>query len=360
MKVQFNKSVVQSLPIGVHQDTKCPGLVLTVTEHSRRFGVYISVKSMPTRKSIGPVEQWSVEAARVRAGEIIRELRSDKPKAPAPTTLAALAHAYTRRLEIQGKRNTTYILDAMRLSWGSLADRKIESITRAELQEAHDDIAENRGKSAAASAIQVLRMLFNFAIDDELITRNPASRVVLYPANSRDTYLNAAELEVFREVLMDMPVDVSDYFLIILNTGLRKANAAGLRWEWVDGDTLTVPAEFSKNKSEMVIPLSQEAQGILRRRAKTALDGAVYVFPGKAEGKPVQEVWGWLLRVREACKQKGLTKVFSIHDVRRSAASLMASKGAPLPVIAKFLGHKSLHTVSTYVRADVEAVRAFV
>lgn len=358
MKVQFNKSVVQSLPVGNHQDTRCPGLVLIVTEHSRRFGIYISVKSMPTRKSIGPVDQWSVEAARVRAVEIIRELRSDKPKAVAVPTLRMLAVSYTRRLEIQGKRDTTYILSAIRLSWEAIADRKLDTITRAELQDIHDDIAECRGKSAAASAVQVVRILFNYAIADELIARNPASRVVLYPAKSRSTYLNAAELEVFREVLMDMPIDISDYFLVILNTGLRKSNAAGLRWEWLDGDTMTVPAWASKNGCDMVIPLSQEVQGIFRRRAKTA-DGP-YVFPGKAEGKPIQEVWGWLLRVRAACKQKGLTKDFSIHDIRRSAASLMASKGASLPVIATFLGHRSLHTVSTYARADVETVRAYV
>ena len=338
LRFNFTKQTVRGLdlPIGTHYDLKQSGLVLNVTATSRRFGVYIWANSTAVRKAIGPIDKWSVEAARIKAADIIRELKQPKEEKATTPTLAELAESYTRRLEIQGRRDTTYIADVMRLSWASIATRKVDTITKQELQATHDDIAAKRGKSAASGAISVLRMLFNYAIDDELMIRNPASRVVVYPSESRDLYLNAAELEVLREVLMDMPVDVSDYFLVILNTGLRRSNAAGLRWEWIDGDTLTVPAAASKNKSDMVIPLSQEVQGILRRRAVGA--DSEWVFPGKVEGKPIQEVWGWLLRVRKAMAARGVTKEFSIHDVRRSAASLMASKGASLPVLAKFLG----------------------
>jgi len=220
----------------------------------------------------------------------------------------------------------------MRLNWKSIEHRKIDTITKEELKEIHTDIGENRGHSAANSAITVLRMLFNYAIEEDedgLIVRNPASRVKLFTEESRDVFLNEQELLVLREAIKPLSVDIQDYIKIILGTGFRKTNAAGIRWDWIvkDGDdwTIIVPAESSKNKSAIVMPCTPEVVSILKRREG---NGSAFVFPGKAEGKPIQEVWGWLLQVRAVAKAAGIRSDFSLHDLRRSAASLLGAKGA--------------------------------
>ena len=356
-KFKFTKQAVTApdLSVGTHYDTEVKGLVVNVTPTSRRFGVYGWYNGTATRRSIGNVADWSITAVREEALKVIAELkhRASGP-GPALRTLGDLADAYTRELEKQGNRDTTYVTASMRLNWKDFTTRPIGSITKEELREVHYMIGEGRGKAAANRAVVVMRILFNFAIQEEIVTRNPASRVALYPTESRDVFLNEQEIRTLREALAEIGGDIQDYFLLILNTGLRRANAAGLRWDWIDGDLLTVPAANSKNKSEMPIPLTAEAQEILKRRA----NGTPFVFPGRWEGRPVREVWHWLLAVRAAMREKGVEKEFCIHDIRRSAASLLASRGAGMPVVAKFLGHKSLHTVSTYMRADVGDVRA--
>jgi integrase len=360
-KFKFTRISVTApdLAIGTHYDTEVKNLVLNVTAHSRKFGIYGWYNGSATRKSIGDVADWSITAVREEALKVIQQLKAAPKVKTSPTTLAGLAEAYTKELIKQGKRDTTYILNAMRLSWQDIEHRKIDTITKEELNEAHFDIGENRGRSAANSAITVLRMLFNYAIDEELIARNPASRVKLYPEASRDVFLNEGELLILREAIKTLSVDIQDYIKIILGTGFRKTNAAGIRWEWIvknnDDWTIIIPAEFSKNKSDIVMPCTDEVVSILKRREG---NGSEFVFPGKAEGKPIQEVWNWLLQVRKVAKAAGIRSDFSLHDLRRSAASLLGSKGASVATVAKFLSHKSLHTVSTYMRADVGDVRA--
>jgi hypothetical protein len=87
---------------------------------------------MPTRKSIGPISDWSVEAARIKAGEILRELRQAADKTPVQSvpTVLTLSESHIRKLEIEGKRDTTYIADAVRLSWGQVVSRKVDTLTK--------------------------------------------------------------------------------------------------------------------------------------------------------------------------------------------------------------------------------------
>lgn len=84
----------------------------------------------------------------------------------------------------------------------------------------------------------------------------------------RDVYLDAAEIAIFREVLAEMAPNPRDFFLLALLTGLRKSNIAKMMKKWVllAEATVIVPAEFSKNGDELVIPLVEEAVEIIRGR----------------------------------------------------------------------------------------------
>lgn len=357
MKVPFNKAVMSSLPVGTHQDSKCPGLVLNVTPSSRRFGVYISVRNNPTRKSIGPVEQWSVEAARTEARKIIQQLRGGERTPTAPKVLLGqLASMYTAHLVASGRRTTRYMDDAMRLNWSHLADRPVADITVVELAEEHNRIVKARGPSAARRAILTLRTLYAYAASLEITERNPAKRVRAAPERSRDVFLTEDEIVALRRVLKTMPRDAEHFFLLALLTGLRRSNVSGMRWEWVDleGRAVRVPAEASKSGEPMEIPLVAEAVELLRGRAR---DGE-WVFPaGRASGGHLVEVWFWLDEVRGKMAELGYPKQWTIHDLRRTLATRMTRAGAPLAVVAKMLAHRSVLTTPVYARADLETVR---
>jgi integrase len=357
MKVHMTKAVVASLPVGTHQDTKVTGLVCNVTEHSRRFGVYVSVKNVPTRKSIGSTDDWSVEAARIEAQKIITALREAPQARQQRTTLDELTNLYTAHLETAGRKTSDYARRDVDASWSHLKDRKLDDITVMELAEGHNKITKTRGPIAAKRAITTLRTLYLFANNMELTERNPAKKVRVAPDKSREVFLTDAEVLVLRRVLQTMPQDAEHFFILAMTTGLRRSNVAGMRWEWVDleGGVVTIPAEFSKNGEQIAIPLMAEAKQVLTARVGLS---DKFVFPSaKAASGHLEECWYWLDEVRGKMTELGVTKQWTVHDLRRTLATRMTAAGAPLVVVAKMLSHSNINTTPIYARADLSTVR---
>lgn len=358
-KFNFTKAAILSAPIGTHYDTKCAGLVLNVTASSRRYGIYVSVRNMPTRKSLGDASLMSVEAARLKAAEVIRDLRTAKPAMPVKqvTTLGKLAEMFTGHLEMQGRRTSNYVEDAIRLNWNDLRGRDIDSITVIELAERHSKIVKERGPSAANRAITTLRTMYHYAASLELTEKNPAKKVRLIPERSRDVFLTPDEIAVLRRVLKTMPPDAEAFMLLALLTGLRRDNICGMEWSWVDldGATVTVPAEYSKNGEEITVPLVPEAVSILRGRIGLS---DRFVFPSEKSGcGRVVEPWFWVQEARAKMAELGVTKEWVAHDLRRTLAVQMTAAGAPLTVVARALAHKNINTTPIYARASVDTVR---
>jgi integrase len=73
-----------------------------------------------------------------------------------------------------------------------------------------------------------------------------------------------------------------DYLLVLILTGLRRNEAANLRWTDIDiiERTLTVRAEYAKNKQEHILPLSDFLFMLLSVRKEKALESE-YIFPGR-------------------------------------------------------------------------------
>lgn len=356
-KFHFTKAAVIAAPIGTHYDTRQSGLCVTVTEHSRKYGIYISVKNKPVRRSLGDVADKSVEAVRAEAARVIAELR-ESPKVKAKkATVGEVLKLYTAYLYDEKAKDPEYMTDVMDRYWADLLPRQLDGITVLELTQAYRRIVKDRGPSAGRYAINCLRTVFNFADSLELTSNNPARKVKTSSAVSREVFLTDAEVKVMRACLAEMSPNPRHFFTLALLTGLRRDNLSRLRWEWVDLDEeiITVPAAESKNGREIVVPLVAEAVEILKGRR--ALD-PVYVFPSNyRSGQPVTAIDGWIIDLRRRMRERGVEKYFVLHDLRRTRAVQLTAAGAPLPIVAKMLGHISLRSTPIYARASVDTVR---
>ena len=78
-----------------------------------------------------------------------------------------------------------------------------------------------------------------------------------------------------------------------------------------------------------------------------------WVFPGNAEGKPLQDI----KRFWEDVRAKADLPAVRIHDLRHTFASLLVSGGMTLPMIGKLLGH-TLEQVGDMLRAKPKLVQA--
>jgi integrase len=115
---------------------------------------------------------------------------------------------------------------------------------------------------------------------------------------------------------------------LLILTGQRRVEIAGLRWNEVGDDALELPVERMKGRRSHLVPLSSQAGAII--------DGV----PRSGD-----RVFGHLLSRIDAVKRRldrhmADTSRWTLHDVRRSVASGMARIGIALPVIEKILAHR--------------------
>ena len=142
-------------------------------------------------------------------------------------------------------------------------DTPITEIRRADVKE----LLRAKAATAPIAANRVLALLkciFDFAIDEELIDSNPAARIRPEREVSRDRVLSAAEIKIVWQALNDAPrMDLATRtaLKLLLVTGQRRGEVVGARWEEFDFERKEwqIPASRTKNKLPHIVPLSDLA-----------------------------------------------------------------------------------------------------
>lgn len=148
-------------------------------------------------------------------------------------------------------------------------------------------------------------------------------------------------LEQFNTILPHLPEWVADMAIIAVQTGMRYSNVAGLKWEWIRGDVVIVPAVSTKTKRTYTVPLSAKAREILDKRKGV---DAVYVFPGKPR---IRHWW------EQARDMAGFPDI-RWHDLRHTWASLHTQRGTPDRVLAQMGGWASTRMLENYAHLSTE------
>ena len=139
---------------------------------------------------------------------------------------------------------------------------------------------------------------------------------------------------------------MADVIRLLMLTGARRGEVLNATWDQFDLDRAvwTKPAATTKQRKLHRTPISGAAVQLLRIIRARVPKECPWVFPGDANGKPVQEIKRFWHDVR---KQAKLTDV-RIHDLRHTFASLLVSGGMSLPMIGKLLGHTQVQTTQRY------------
>lgn len=144
------------------------------------------------------------------------------------------------------------------------------------------------------------------------------------------------------------------FIKFLLLTSARRAEAAAMTWGEVEGGDWILPAARNKTAIDLVRPLSKAAQAILAERPRIA--GCAYVFSSGGRSA----LAGFSRRKQKfdaACGVAGWT----IHDLRRSARSLMSRAGVSPDHAERCLGHVIGGVRETYDRHayHTEKLQAF-
>jgi integrase len=138
---------------------------------------------------------------------------------------------------------------------------------------------------------------------------------------------------------------VAAAYRLMLSTGQRSIEVLGARREEIGADGWwTIPAGRVKNKTEHRVWLNEVARSVLAEiEPHNRYSG--YLFPSR-DGGHIRWIQKTHSRVRKA---SGIAD-FTIHDLRRTAASYMAAAGVSRLTIQKVLNHKEREITAVYDR----------
>jgi len=199
------------------------------------------------------------------------------------------------------------------------------------------------GETAADRALAVIAKIFRwYAIrsDDFRSPIIPGLNRVKASDHARARVLNDAELTAIWKTASQTEGPFAAFVLFSLLTCSRRSEAAGLQWAEVDaaGDW-ELPAERSKTKVPLLRPLSQQAQDLLA--AQPRMVGCKWVFTPNGR-TPISGFSKHKAKFDAAVKKlypEAEIPNWTIHDLRRSARSLMSRAGVNSDHAERCLGH---------------------
>jgi integrase len=204
--------------------------------------------------------------------------------------------------------------------------------------------------------LSFLRRVFNVALANDLVDRNPMRRIKLMRENNaRVRWLTDDE-----ETRLRAEVGEEHWPLVAfaLHTGLRQAEQFRLRWCDVDLVNLVLTVPRSKHGESRHVHLNETAVAILRDTPSRC--ATEWVFPSRRGVTPL-EAHNFLHRVFVPALERARIDDFRWHDLRHTFASRLVMAGADLTTVKELMGHKTLAMTMRYAHLStahrVAAVR---
>jgi integrase len=222
---------------------------------------------------------------------------------------------------------------------------------------------KDEGFDAAAGNIRgVLKRLFDYAMTAGLVTVNPVLALPMrhvHKAKSRDRALSPDEIRKFLTAAFES--NIRRQFKIglhlILLTMVRKSELLLARWEHVDFEQAEwhIPAEHSKTGKPHIVYLTRQSVALFKELQALA-GGSALVMPGRGSlTKPfAHNAINNALKVALAGQD---IPAFTIHDLRRTASTLLHENGWASDVVEKALNHTIGGVRGVYNRAEYEPQR---
>ncbi|WP_170607861.1 tyrosine-type recombinase/integrase [Ruegeria arenilitoris] len=162
-------------------------------------------------------------------------------------------------------------------------------------------------------------------------------------AKPRTWHPGTKDLRAFLEATTEMG-DVGKALRLIALTGVRLREAVEMRWDEVEGNRWTIPAERMKANRPHVVILSDAAMAVLNAQRD---QGSAFVFPSVSDPQRprsadnVSHAWA---NKRDAL---GLAQQFTLHTLRKALSTWVAESGGTRDIRDRL----TAHTVATGIDA---------
>jgi integrase len=317
-------------------DAVVPGFGVRLTDRGVKTFVLVvrypgSVN--PTPRSVGTYGAITLEAARAKARQWLELIASDIDPAQdlirkREQTFQRIAEQYFLRKAKDHRSRPASEATLHRLVYPTFGPRPIETINRSDIVRLLDRIEDERGPVMASRTLSIINRVMNFHASRSDDFRSPIVKGMgRGTEQARSRVLSDDELRAIWKATADYPV-YGSLLRFILLTATRRNEAGQMRWVELSDRTWTIPAARYKTNLDHVIPLSAMALSVLPER------NGEFVF--SANGRQAIGGYG---RHKQAIDEASGVSDYVIHDLRRTARSLLSRAGVASDHAERCLGH---------------------
>ena len=359
------------------QGAKAPrGFGVRVTANgTRAFVLNYRLRGREHRFTIGAWPDWSALKA-VREARNLRQRvdRGENPiedRTPSPTTVtvASILDDFMAR-HVRNKNQPLRSADEYESAFNRLVKPRIGNLGIYEVRRSHvikmlDEIEDANGPVMADRTLAYVRKAFNWYAtrDDQFnvpIVRGMAR--VKPKERARTRILSDDEIRIIWPVL-DEAGTFGALARTLLLTAQRRDEVAHMQHNEIGREGIwAIPAERYKTKRPNFVPLSKAALAVIAAQPKH--EDCDYVFPSRAKtpysgfGKSKAKLDKAVFAVVKKQAKKG-AKVepmpnWTLHDLRRTAKTLMVRAGVRPDISERVLGHVIAGVEGTYDRHSYE------
>lgn len=261
--------------------------------------------------------------------------------------------------------------------WGN---RKAADISKRDITLLLESIVERGTPAMSNQVLKIVRKMFNFAVERDILKHTPCTGVkALAPNTRRERTLTEDEIKTMWNSLESVSIsnDIKRALKLVLVTAQRPGEVSGMHTSEIDGHWWTIPAERSKNGKEHRVYLTKTALELIgdllvydTENMKMKPKGYIFPCPHKNKKQaidshalpvavrrnlawPLTDAKGKLLYQKDgtpATENKLKVEQFTPHDLRRTAATFMGSMGFMDEIIDAVLNHVKQGIIRTYNR----------
>ena len=240
--------------------------------------------------------------------------------------------------------------------WGK---RRAEAIKKRDLTLLLEKIVDRGSPAMSNQVLKIVRKMFNFAVERDILPHTPFAKFkALAPNNQRNRALSETEIKTFWGTIENSNIsdEIRRALKLVLVTAPRPGEVSGMHTKEIDGRHWIIPAERAKNRRTHLVYLTDTALDIIAESiahvkktrelpAGQEYSGYIFPCPHKNKIKPidshalpvaVRRNLNWPLKDpkgkplfqkdgKPATENLLGIDVFTPHDLRRTATTLMAA-----------------------------------
>ena len=307
-----------------------PGFGVRVSQGGTKS--FIVLLGSGQRHTIGRYPILSLSDARAEAKRLLAERTLGRAR-PASITFAEalplfLSAQYHGKKE-RSRKETERLLNRHFLA--KLRQERLANVTTQKVAQILDRLQDT--PSEQRHALMAIGTFLRWSVVRRFIPHNPCEGMKFAPSKPRTRVLTENELAAVWHAAK-ATIRYHHIVRLCILLGQRRGEIGLLRAEYVDWKerTITLPAEIVKNSRTHTFPFGEMAARILK-----ALPKEGYLFPA-TRGGGAFDSWA---KSKYLFDEKCPIEPWTIHDLRRTFATLHAAIGTPPHVTERLLNHAS-------------------